>query len=525
MATHEDVTATVTLEAGEGPQISPLIYGAMIEHFGRTVTPGIWDQERDIPRTDTKAAVAAMGVRALRYPGGCFSDTYHWRDGVGPKADRPLVKETFWTTVTQRLGGFGTSSSFASTPDDVAALIGPPEPNLLGTDEFLQYCLDVDAEPFLVVNIGTGTAQEAADWVRYCNVDRTSPRPVTYWSIGNETWGTHEFGHSEPEVYGKRIVEFATAMRAVDPTIKVVAVGLPIHDSGGVLFDEQAGGMVRHTARAWNQAVLAEAADHIDLLSIHWYFPGMIERPLETLDDLRQLTTSPQLLDEIFTTTARFIDDIVGPDRRIDLSFDEWNRMVMFDDHLATNHPLGNAAFFAGCYNAMLENADRIPIAILSHLVNCLAPIQTSDDRLFVTVSYLVAQLYARHGVGVTLPTSVAGPTMDVPAFANLEHTAFLSPMIKNARTAEVITSSAARKGDETSVFVVNADPDAEHEVRIVGLADGPVRLRWIAGPDVWSQNDLDHPDTLRLREEVAEVRDGAVQISVPRAGFMVVIR
>ncbi|WBU37517.1 alpha-L-arabinofuranosidase C-terminal domain-containing protein [Homoserinibacter sp. YIM 151385] len=525
MAAHDDVTATVTVGGGTGSPISPMIYGAMIEHFGRTVAPGIWDQDRDIPRSDTKAAVTAMGVRALRYPGGCFSDTYHWRDGVGPKSERKLVEENFWTTVTQRIGGFGTSSSFASTPEGVAQLIGPPEPNLLGTDEFLQYCLDVDAEPFLVVNIGTGTPEEAADWVRYTNIDRHSPRPVTWWSIGNETWGTHEFGHSEPDVYGRRIVEFATAMRAVDPTIKLVGVGLPVHPSGGVLFDEEAGGMVRHTARAWNEAVLREAAAHIDLLSVHWYFPGMIERPLESLDDLRQLTTSPQLLDEIFTATTAMVDEVAGTEHRIDLSFDEWNRMVVFDDHLSTNHPLGNAAFFAGVYNAMLEHADRIPIAILSHLVNCLAPIQTSDDRLFVTVSYLVAQLYERHGRGTTVPTSVSGPEMAVPAFEGLQESLFLSPMVKNGRTAQVITAAAARDGDTASVFIVNAEPEAAQRVRVEGLEDGPVRLRWIDGPDVWSQNDLDHPDTLRLREATAEVEDGVVVVTVPPAGVLVVTR
>lgn len=124
--TDPRVTATVTVTDEVGSPVSPLIFGAMIEHFGRTVDPGIWDAKRDIPRSDTKAAVEAMGVSALRYPGGCFSDTYHWRDGVGPKSERPLVKETFWTTLPERLGGFGTSSTFASTPDDIGKLVGPP---------------------------------------------------------------------------------------------------------------------------------------------------------------------------------------------------------------------------------------------------------------------------------------------------------------------------------------------------------------------------------------------------------------
>ncbi|HXG71242.1 alpha-L-arabinofuranosidase C-terminal domain-containing protein [Plantibacter sp. RU18] len=514
--------ATVTIGSDEpGQLISPLIFGGMIEHFGRTVDPGIWDAEHDIPRSDTKAAIEAMGVRALRYPGGCFSDDYHWRDGVGPKSERPLVEETFWTTVTQRLGGFGTNSTFASTPEDIGRLIGPPEPNLLGTDEFLQYCLDVDAEPFLVVNMGTGTPEEAADWVRYCNVDRRSPRPVTWWSLGNEAWGIQEYAHAEPTVYGRRVVEFARAMRAVDPDIKFVAVGLPVNNT----HESMPAGMAPYPAKVWNAGVLQECKDDIDLLSVHWYFPGMIERPLRTTGDLRQLSTSPQLLEDAFATTIGFVDDLTGPDRRIDISFDEWNRMVQFDDHLATNHPLGNAAFFAGCYNAILAHADRIPMAFISHLVNCLAPIQTDDKRLFVTVSFLVARLYSHHARGRSLSTRVESPSMHVQPFEGLDPAAMSGSILIEPREARVITAAATREGDRSAVFLVNADPEAAHDVEVISWADGPAKVQWIAGPDVWAQNDFDHPDVLQLREKVVHVDDGRLVVTVPPAGVAVVSR
>ena len=517
-------TATIRITDDVGATISPLIFGGMIEHFGRTVEPGIWDSKRDIPRSDAKAAIEAMGVRALRYPGGCFSDTYHWKDGVGPRDKRPLIKETFWTTMTKRLGGFGTSSSFAKTPEDIGAMIGPAEPNLLGTDEFLRYCLDINAEPFLVVNLGTGTAEEAAEWVQYCNVDRKSPRPVTWWSIGNETWGKHEFAHSAPDVYGRRVVDYAKAMRAVDPNIKLVAVGLPMHDSGGVLFEE-GGGLATYTARDWNTGVLKEAGQYIDLLSVHWYFPGMIERPLKSLDDLRQLCSAPQLLDEILASTTKFVDEMV-PNRRIDLSFDEWNRMVVFDDHLYCNHALGNAAFFAGSYNAMLANAERVPMAILSHLVNCLAPIQTDNDRFFVTVSYLVAKLYACHARGRVLKVQVDSPTFHVPGLDGLAPEVWCGPMAKNPRKAKIISAQAVRDGDKTAVFIVISDPAAEHQVQVDGWSDRTVRLQWVTGSagveDVWAENDMDHPDNLRITAEIVKV-DGLLTVTVPRAGFMVI--
>ena len=516
-------TATVTLTDEVNATISPLIFGGMIEHFGRTVEPGIWDSKRDIPRSDTKAAIEAMGVRALRYPGGCFSDTYHWRDGVGPKDKRPLVKETFWTTIPSRLGGFGTSSSFAKTNGDIGPVIGPEEPNLLGTDEFLQYCLDIDAEPFLVVNLGTGTAEEAADWVRYCNVDHKSPRSVTWWSIGNETWGSHEFAHAAPEVYGRKVVEYAKAMRAMDTSIKLVAVGLPTHKEGGMLMEEGQG-MAPYTSRQWHVCVLKECGKHIDLLSVHWYFPGMIERHLKSIDDLKQLCTSPQLLDDSFKATVELVDSIVT-DKKIDLSFDEWNRMVVFDDHLVCNHPLGNAAFFGGVYNAMLANASRVPMAILSHLVNCLAPIQTDNDRFFVTVSYLIAKLYERHARGETLHAKVDTPTMHIPGMVELDKAMTTGPFVKQSREAQIITAQATRDGDNRAVFVVNADPENEHHVQINGWKGARAKLQWVKGPkdcDIWAQNDMDHPDTLRIQAEIVD-EGSCFTVLVPRAGCLVV--
>jgi alpha-L-arabinofuranosidase len=517
-----EVTATATITDQSLGEISPYIFGGMIEHFGRTVYPGIWDVAHDVPRPDVKAAMTAMGVRAIRYPGGCFSDAYHWRDGVGPKAERP-VTESFWSTIATRLPGFGAGSRFGDTPEQINALVGPPEPNLLGTDEFLQYCLDLDAEPFLVVNIGTGTVEEAADWVRYCNVDRTSPRTVQWWSLGNETWGSHEFGHRPPAEYGRVVVEFATAMRAVDPDIKISVAGMPISLAGETLGSEDGSDFLAYDAQEWNRELLRVCAEHIDLLSVHWYFPGMIGRALATPDDIRQLSTAPQLLETVLRDTAAFVDEVTGGSRRIDLSFDEWNRMVQFDDHLETNHPLADTAFFAGCFNALLANADRVPMAIMSHLVNCLAPIQTDDHRFFTTVAYLVAQLYERFARGTAVRVEVETPRMTVPAFVDLGEGNWAGPLLKQDRTASVVTAVATRSTDGTNVFIVNADPETDHHVELHGLAGEAVRTRWIDGPDLWAQNSFEHPDTLRLAEETVPVSGGTAVVRVPRAGVVLV--
>ena len=519
--TTTTATARVDVSQTVIGDISPLIFGGMIEHFGRTVYPGVWDVDRDVPRADTKAAIEAMGVRALRYPGGCFSSDYHWRDGVGPKEERPLIESSFWTTVHERAEGFGADSGLATGPEGIGPIIGPPEPNLMGTDEFLQYCLDVDAEPFLVANIGTGTIDEAAAWVRYCNVDRKAPRTVTWWGIGNETWGLHEYGHAPPSEYGARVVEFAEAMRAVDPSIKLVAVGLPVAEYE--VMGGDGGGLARHTAREWNRDLLEVCGQHIDALSVHWYFPGMIGRPLDTADDLRQLLTAPDMLADALAATATFNDEVV-PARRIDLSLDEWNRMVEFKDHLSANHPLADGAFFAGCYNAMLANAGRVRIAIVSHLVNCLAPIQTDDSRLFVTSGYLVAQLYERYARGQSVAVDVESPSLDVPPMDRLDGARWPAKPLRCARTAAQLAAAAARDGDVTTVFLANRDPEASLVVDVHGLPDGRSRLRRLDGPGIWAQNSLDHPDVLRLREAEVETIDGVATVSVPAAGVAVLI-
>ncbi|WP_155347525.1 alpha-L-arabinofuranosidase C-terminal domain-containing protein [Acrocarpospora pleiomorpha] len=518
-------TGTVSVTDRSLGTISPLVFGGMIEHFGRTVYPGVWDVERDGVRADTREAAARMGVRLLRYPGGCFSCDYHWRDGVGPRSERPTVAETFWTGLPHRMAGFGADSQLASGAEALGRLIGPAETNAFGTDEFLQYCLDIDAEPFLVVNIGTGTPEEAADWVRYCNVDRKSPRTVTWWSIGNETWGSHEYGHDTPSAYGERVAEFARAMRLVDPAIKLVAVGLPVSDGTEIMASGEEGlGLTTYAAREWNSGVLKACGDVIDLLSVHWYFPGMIGRALDNENDLLQLNTSPDQLAEILRDTAAFNDEMV-PGRDIGLSLDEWNRMVQFDDHLSTNHPLGNAAFFAGCYNALLANAERAPIAVISHLVNCLAPIQTDDDRLFGTAAFLVAQLYEAHARGTSLAVDVEAAAIDVPPLDRLAPDAMTLGDVSSPRQAPVLSASATRHGDETSVFLVNRSVAEAAEVSVLGAADGEAIVRWIDGPDLWAVNTLDAPETLTVREKRVVVAQGRVVVTVPPCGVAVLTR
>lgn len=486
MGEHAEVV--VDRDAVVAP-ISPLVWGGLLEHLAECVYGGVWDPVRDCARADVQAAIRALGVTMLRWPGGCFSSWYRWPDGVGPKARRPRHERTHWTDMAAMLG------------QETAARMGPPEPNLFGTNELLQYCVDIDAEPLLVANIGTGTTEEAADWVRWCNVDRHSPRPVRWWAIGNETWGAHELGHCPPDEYATRFREVAGAMRAVDPTIRIVAAG--------VTPDQY--GLGRDTWAAWNPTLLAGAGDLADALSLHWYFPGMINRPLRDDDaDHQQVATGADDLEHILA-------EVVATHPDIPISLDEWGQMAAMHDHFGLSHRLADAVFFAGCYNAILRHADRVRMATIAQLVNVLAPIQTEGERMYVTAAYLVGLLYRNCARSASVAATTACAEIAVEAMPDLGGAFLASTSARNQRMAPAVDVSATADDRGTTVFVCNRRLDAPVTVEVAGLGDpSDVVLRTVTGPDRWARNDADHPDVLGFAMRAVEVRGGVATVELP---------
>ncbi|MBD3226756.1 MAG: hypothetical protein GF329_01090, partial [Candidatus Lokiarchaeota archaeon] len=245
--------------------INPMIYSNFIEHLGECIHNGLWAyDEVNVPlvetlfldkiREDVLQAVKEIKPTVLRAFGGCYSDVYHWKDAIGPRDSRKTVKNKQWS-----------GRWFMKI---LPGNYGPKIKNQFGTDEFLHFCEAIEAQAYLNVNYSTGTPEEAADWVEYCNCDskteygalrkkngREKPYNVKYWGIANEIWGFQEVGREKnPKKYAKRYLTFAKAMREKDPEIKLVAVGW-------------------HKSK-WNQIVLKEIGeDWVDFLSIHHYIP------------------------------------------------------------------------------------------------------------------------------------------------------------------------------------------------------------------------------------------------------------
>jgi len=251
------INASITVEPEPLHDLPRTQYGHFIEHLGSCIKGGVWAEgESDDmflggARRELVEAIKSLNPALIRYPGGCFADGYHWKDGIGPRGERPIRKNRAWAKLGPR--------------------IGPQEDNHFGTDEFLNLCEAVGAAPQLTANVGSGAAQEAADWVEYCNGPADSkwgserarnghpaPYNVKYWYIGNEIFGNYEIGHEQPLEYVNTFKEYARAMRKVSPDLKLIACGN--------LFRGKMGKDI-------NRIVLTGAGDMIDYLSIHQYVP------------------------------------------------------------------------------------------------------------------------------------------------------------------------------------------------------------------------------------------------------------
>ena len=196
--------------------VDPRLFGGFLEHMGRAVYEGVFDPASSQAdafgcRADVLEALAEINFSVMRYPGGNFVSNYHWRDGIGPVADRPTVRELAWGTI---------------------------EPNQFGTHEFLDLAERMGWVPMLAVNLGTGRPEEAADWLEYCNAQagtsladarigngRAEPWRVPLWCLGNEMDGAWQIGHTPVREYGVSARQTAHMMKLIDPTIELVVSG------------------------------------------------------------------------------------------------------------------------------------------------------------------------------------------------------------------------------------------------------------------------------------------------------------
>ena len=362
---------TLLLTDTAGPLINRNIYGQFAEHLGRCVYDGLF-RDGQI-RMDVVRALKEAKIPLLRWPGGCFADNYHWRDGVGPVKDRAKTVNIMWGMV--------------------------PEDNSFGTEEFLKLCSLIGCEPYLAGNMGTGSPEELESWIEYCNYKGSSdlaalraanghPEPyrVKYWGIGNESWGCG--GRMIPETYTAKYKTFANYCRDYPGSpIMRIASGAENDDYNWTEY------LTSHISSRWMQGI-----------GVHYYTDagGRMDADATAFNEDKYFSSLKNALrmDEIINGHSAIMDRF-DPAKKIALVIDEWG-IVVGDENSASyfyqQNSLRDALIAASTLNIFNNHADRIRMANLAQIANVLQSlVLTSGDSLVLTPTYLVFDLFKVH--------------------------------------------------------------------------------------------------------------------------------
>lgn len=373
-------------------RVDPALFGNFTEHLGRCIYGGIFEEGSTLSdsagyRKDVMEAVKNLGVSVLRWPGGNFVSGYNWKDGIGPRDQRPVRPDLAW---------------------------GSLESNRFGTDEFLEYCKLTGAEPYICINAGLGSIEDARQWVEYTNEKRDTywaqqrrknghPEPygVKYWGLGNEIDGPWQLGHKNAEDYAKFALEAAKAMRRVDDSIQLVASGSSNFGADWI---------------GWNRTVLDTLKNDINFISLHTYIgnqPNDLERFLAVSRDLddRIAVVQGQIRAAEITQTNH---------HPIYIAFDEWNvwyrtmvgggEFAIGRTGLEEQYNYEDALAMSVFFNAFFRHADIVRLANLAQLVNVIAPIYANKQGVFLQTIYFPVLEYGKQRGNVALDALVESP-------------------------------------------------------------------------------------------------------------------
>lgn len=362
--------------------INKNIYGHFSEHLGRCIYEGIWvGQDSPIPNThgirnDIIEALHEIQIPVLRWPGGCFADEYHWKDGIGPYEKRPEMINVHWGGVVEN--------------------------NHFGTHEFMELCELIGAEPYICGNVGSGTVQEMREWVEYLTFDgrspmadlrrqngREEPWKLKYFGVGNESWGCG--GNMRPEYYADLYRRYSTYVR---------------NFSGNTVYKIACG--PSDTNYHWTEVLMREAARFMDGLSLHYYTipgPSWQNKGSATGFDEREWYETMRktlFMDEIIAKHSVIMDQY-DPQRRIGLIVDEWG--TWYDVEAGTNpgflyqqNTLRDALVAGINLNIFNNHCSRVSMANIAQTVNVLqAIILTEGAKMILTPTYHVFNMYKVH--------------------------------------------------------------------------------------------------------------------------------
>jgi alpha-N-arabinofuranosidase len=468
------------------------IFGQFVEHLGRCIYGGIYDEGSPLSdaqgfRRDVLDAARLLRFPVLRWPGGNFVSGYHWLDGVGPIERRPRRSELAWYA---------------------------EESNRFGTDEFIAYCRVLGTEPFICVNMGSGTMDETQAWVEYCNGSGNTswanlrrqhghPEPyrVRYWGLGNEMYGGWQIGNLTARDYVNKARAFAMVMKRTDPSIELIGCG-------------------QNGWSEWDEITINGLAEFIDYHSIHLY-TGCADH-YATVFQSHQAERAIRVCAALIER-ARYAQRIAHP---IHIAFDEWNvwwRTRSHEDRVGgveERYTLTDALAIATYLNGFIRHCRVVRMANFAQLVNAIAPIFTSPQGLFLQTIYHPLRLYAEHTLDVALDVHVDGETYALPpdqettAGGRIHHVADLGPF-------QLVDAVATIDGDgrELMVALVNRDRDRALPASVTltgGALAGAVRAWEVNGSDVTATNSFETPRAVDVRELKLEPGAGDLELTLP---------
>lgn len=482
---------TISIESTKAEDtISKHIYGHFAEHLGRCIYDGIYVGEENTiiantngVRNDIIEALKELQIPNLRWPGGCFADTYHWKDAIGPKNERKPIENMSW-------GGIREDNSF-------------------GTNEFLNLCELLEAEPYLAVNMNSGSVQEAVEWVQYTNhangssnltdlrekYGRDNPWNVKYWGIGNESWDCG--GHMSADYYVNLYKRYATAMTSYSNTEKLfrIAVGPGLPDY------------------TWTETIMKDVpARKIEGLSVHHY--AVLDwsnkgSSFAFSDEEYAKTIKKAWFMEEFITKNSEVMDKYDPEKKVALIVDEWGGWYDTDTsgngQLYQQNTIRDAILAGITLNIFNNHADRVRMANLAQTVNVLqAVILTKEEKIILTPTYHVMNMYKVHQDALLIPSIIQNNTdyQGIPAIS---------------------VSASKSKNGSTNISLVNLDLFKSLEV-IIEIDDISMLSAQILSSDkVQDHNTFDNPDNIQPQEFTDfKIKNDKITVSIPPISVIV---
>jgi alpha-N-arabinofuranosidase len=496
-ASTTGTTATAVLRADQpGPVVNRNIYGHFAEHLGRGIYEGIWvGPDSSIPNTrgirnDVLAALKALDLPVLRWPGGCFADEYHWKDGIGPREKRPAMINTHWGGVVEN--------------------------NHFGTHEFMDLVELLGTNAYITGNVGSGTVQEMMEWVEYLTSDASSPianlrrqngreKPwrVPYFGVGNENWGCG--GTMRPEYYADEFRRYNTFIKNYDRANPIYRIAT---GSSGEDF-------------RWTEVLMNMAARQMNGLSLHWY-------TLPTGNWSKKGSSTQFGEDQWFSTLRRTlrmdelivkhsaIMDKVDPAKRVGIVVDEWGTWYDVEPgtqpgFLYQQSTVRDALVAALNFHIFHRHADRVVMANIAQTVNVLqAMILTDKEKMLRTPTYWVFEMFKVHQGGAFLPIELQSPDY---AFGQ--------------EKIPMVSASATRAADKSAVHLSLANTSPVQavtlSVKLAGVAPTSVAGRVLTAPTMNAHNTFSAPTAVQpVAFDGASVTGDTVAIKLPAKSVVI---